>query len=380
MASRSPVIANPVPEIIQGAVVDEKGRDIRQLWREWGDHGETLERFTERYNRYRKVPLVDNKSKIQTVLLGKTSRKCPRKESECVVAPTPCPLVKLAGEAESGKDIEVIQGAAAIRREWEHRFESLEEFTETFNRACAEPVKKASRKRKREEESVAEVPISTTPYPLIGLAGRAGSGKDTEGKRLKSEFGYTITHMADPLKEGCRAFFGFNDEQLYGNLRDTIDPFWGFSPRKALQKLGTEGMRIGFPLQVPEANIGDGFWLKRFEKWMLDHRGERVAVCDIRFPNESELIRRLGGVVIRISRQGLPCRDHASENGIDTMQVDYDVSNDGTIDELHQKVMTILHSHMSSSSQIPFCTKHRLPKIKGLPPTRRSPRLSERQA
>ncbi len=44
-----------------------------------------------------------------------------------------------------------------------------------------------------------------------------------------------------------------------------------------------------------------------------------VAITDIRFNNEAAFVHRRGGVVVHVSRPGLPeiAGHHASENGLD---------------------------------------------------------------
>lgn len=71
-------------------------------------------------------------------------------------------------------------------------------------------------------------------YPLILLCGKARSGKDTAAGFIKEIIPNTITiAQAAPIKDLGRLIFGFNDEQLHGNLKETIDSrhpkhLWGW--------------------------------------------------------------------------------------------------------------------------------------------------------
>ena len=75
---------------------------------------------------------------------------------------------------------------------------------------------------------------------VIGIAGRKYNGKDTIGDYLVKNYGYKKIAYADPIKEICKEMFGFNNEQLYGSLKESNDGFWNVSPRKLMQFIGTE--------------------------------------------------------------------------------------------------------------------------------------------
>lgn len=52
--------------------------------------------------------------------------------------------------------------------------------------------------------------------PIIILAGKAGSGKDTVGTYIATKFGGVTIGLADPMKRFCRDVFGFSEESLWG--------------------------------------------------------------------------------------------------------------------------------------------------------------------
>lgn len=51
---------------------------------------------------------------------------------------------------------------------------------------------------------------------IVGLAGLAGSGKDTVADFLVKNHGFTKVAFADPLKRICRDVYDFSKEQLWG--------------------------------------------------------------------------------------------------------------------------------------------------------------------
>lgn len=122
-------------------------------------------------------------------------------------------------------------------------------------------------------------------------------------------------------------------------MKEVVDPRWGFSPRWALQRLGTEGIRN---------SIGDGVWIRaaklRVERLfernkqhsnVLAGQLEGVVISDVRFPNEADAIREWGGQVWRVVRPGMPLVEaHVSETAMDDYVVDHVIPNDGTLEDL----------------------------------------------
>lgn len=59
---------------------------------------------------------------------------------------------------------------------------------------------------------------------IIGISGKAGSGKDTVADFLVKERGLVKVALADPLKRICKDVFDFTDEQLWGPSADRNKP------------------------------------------------------------------------------------------------------------------------------------------------------------
>jgi hypothetical protein len=179
------------------------------------------------------------------------------------------------------------------------------------------------------------------------FVGRAGSGKDTCARYLAHRFpNARVRWFAGALKEGDQHFFGFSDEQLYGSLKMVVDPHWRITPRVALQLVGTELFRKELPRLLRErfpdmaVELGDNIWLKRLLKDIRedDAAGIITVIADCRFPNESAFIKEHGGIRIRINRPGLVKMEHDSERFIDELEVDVEIENDGTLEELYRKL------------------------------------------
>lgn len=169
----------------------------------------------------------------------------------------------------------------------------------------------------------------TKTYNLIGVHGRIGSGKDTlTSYVLRRVQGWAQYAFAQPIKDAARVMFNFSETQLYGTpaQKAEVDEFWGFSPRTVFQKLGTDFGRN---------MLRDDVWLKRAEAEVAKNRAAGVGtiISDVRFENEAELVRRLGGVVLHVeppvSVSGVAT--HASEAGIEFAESDLRITNDKTL-------------------------------------------------
>lgn len=175
---------------------------------------------------------------------------------------------------------------------------------------------------------------------IIGVTGRKYSGKDTVGKYFIKNYGFERLSLADPLKEACRHIFGFTNDQLHGDKKEIVDTFWQVTPRKIFQYVGTDLLRNKFSEDFP--SIGTDLWIKSLERKITNSldNGTKVVVTDLRFQNEIDMIKKLGGIVIRTNRNGLNrsndfSNTHESEINIDKFAVDFDIYNDGTIEELY---------------------------------------------
>lgn len=170
---------------------------------------------------------------------------------------------------------------------------------------------------------------------IIGICGKKRHGKDTIADYLKNTYGFVQLSFAQPLKDACKILFKLSDEQLYGDLKEVIDPRHGKSPREMLQWLGTDVFRNQF---------NDSFWINHLKMTCMEIIKQdpkaKIIVSDIRFQNELDIVKELNGFVIKINRPSIVSNDnHESEKHIDNI-VGHNIliENDGTIDDLYNKV------------------------------------------
>ena len=157
---------------------------------------------------------------------------------------------------------------------------------------------------------------------LIGLCGKAGSGKDTVGIML-AKHGYTTYAMATPLK-AMLAAAGFKEPTR--ELKEIQIPGFDFSYRKAAQMLGTEWGR----------QVDENLWLK-LAKRHIEASQMPTVITDVRFVNEAEMILSLGGILVHVVGRSADlgtCSGHASEVGIPESYMDWVIHNESTLEHL----------------------------------------------
>ena len=240
---------------------------------------------------------------------------------------------------------------------------------------------------------------------LLGINGKIGSGKDAVGSMIQyltsecanpngnyprsyqqfvenSEQGnndfqtwynseWEIKKFAEKLKQVASLLTGiprykFEDQEFkktyLGPAWDTkvftgswisgipIDADIQMSVRTMLQKLGTEALRDGLHTNTwvnalfseytclddtNRASMGNVIDYSdcEFPKWII---------TDMRFPNELQSVIDRGGITIRVTRPGTVVGNHPSETALDAYPMNYEIVNDGTLDDLLLQVTDIL--------------------------------------
>ena len=169
--------------------------------------------------------------------------------------------------------------------------------------------------------------------PLIGIAGRARSGKDTVANFIVAAIGGYRYSFADPIR-AMLAPLGVDMSDPYWQARkEEPIPALGVSPRRMMQTLGTEWGR-----QL----INPDLWLIMAHQRLLQN-GPGMIISDVRFDNEAAWIRKHGGRIIHVIRPDTKAVEaHASEDGIEMQDTDARLFNSGTLEELQLSVRELL--------------------------------------
>ena len=202
---------------------------------------------------------------------------------------------------------------------------------------------------------------------IIGVCGFIGSGKDTIADYLTNFHGFRRESFANSLKDAVAQVFGWDRTMLEGRTkqardwREQVDTWWAerldmpnLTPRWVLQYWGTEVCRNGFH---------DDMWIASLEN-KLRLSTDDVVISDCRFPNEIKSIKDAGGIVIRVIRGPEPnwfdvavsanagefaagvvmenLKIHASETAWVGTKFDFELDNNGTIDDLYTQIKNVI--------------------------------------
>jgi len=204
---------------------------------------------------------------------------------------------------------------------------------------------------------------------IIGIVGFLGTGKDTIGNILVEQHGFYKDSFANTLKDICSRLFGWERALLEGDTdisrewRETVDTWWekrldikGFTPRMALQLIGTNALRSHFNHDI---------WSLTLENRLRKAQDKDIVICDCRFPNEIQLIKKMNGSMWRVTRGSEPewwlvaqnamrgdsssialmenyYKVHYSEWAWVNEDFEHCINNNGTISDLYPQINNIL--------------------------------------
>ena len=184
---------------------------------------------------------------------------------------------------------------------------------------------------------------------LISISGYAQSGKDTVAKIIQVRYAkrkmpdfwpledqlsyidnnlskYRVVSWADNLRRCAEIITGV-PEWLWKNVHTKTMPVPGFdiTGREFLQNLG-KAVR----------DMNEDAWVNSM---MKGYHGQRCIISDTRYVNEANAVQQFGGLCIRVVRPGVgPANSHESETAMDNFPYDAIIVNDGTLEDLRDKV------------------------------------------
>lgn len=202
---------------------------------------------------------------------------------------------------------------------------------------------------------------------LIGISGKARSGKDTFADFLVdifySQFNRKFKTMAfaDELKYLCKIQFGLSYEQLWGDSKEKIDYRYrkqdgGFWTAREIMQAVCEFYR----------SVDADYWVKALDQSIKNSMDKDIIITDVRYPNEFNYVRENDGILVRIYRVGGPYINnayHLSERALDNFSdnlFDIVIHNDKTLDYLYsvaQEVVEFVEN--SRTSGLGFKNPHK---------------------
>lgn len=175
---------------------------------------------------------------------------------------------------------------------------------------------------------------------IIGLTGRAFSGKDTVGAYLARAHNFSMLAFADPIRDALMAAFGLDYRVFKPEHKETVIDWIGKSPRQLMQTLGTDWGRY---------MVKNTIWTDQMEQRIrrsLQAGDSDIVITDVRFWTEAALIARLGGQVWRIVRPDADTTvhtGHISETEMDAIPAHSSILNSGTLEQLYEAIDVALY-------------------------------------
>lgn len=176
---------------------------------------------------------------------------------------------------------------------------------------------------------------------VIGISGKKRAGKDTAAQIMRAKAlasGFTVVRraLADLLKEECAT--AISEEADHYDL----------SYENVLKEMNTDGVKEKYRLllqwwgtQFRRHMCGEDYWIRAMRLWIECHTisnemmqpghpspKQMILIPDIRFPNEVEMVKQLGGFVIRLNR---PETDSVADTHISECALDDFTEWDGII-------------------------------------------------
>ena len=163
---------------------------------------------------------------------------------------------------------------------------------------------------------------------IIAFTGYKKSGKDAAAKQLSQILlPATIKHVnfADALKQEVAVACGTTLDYINTNkdVFRTILQWWGTDFRRNL--------------------VSEHYWTVRWLRILneMSSLPDYLLCTDVRFANEAFVVRSLGGIIIRVQRPDIQSDGHASETEQLVLHAEFTVNNDGTLDDLKEKLKNL---------------------------------------
>jgi len=173
---------------------------------------------------------------------------------------------------------------------------------------------------------------------IVGVSGKAGSGKDSFSDTLVNEYGFVRVAFADPIKQHCKEVHSWN------GMKDDYG-------RALLQQEGDHHRQFDSDVWL---NIA-----KQRIKLLIEDENERIVITDMRCKRELDFIKHIKnekwlnsydvvGKTVRVEgREGnlsSETKNHSTETELDGAKFDKLVVNDSDLESLYEKCYEFYNS------------------------------------
>jgi hypothetical protein len=180
---------------------------------------------------------------------------------------------------------------------------------------------------------------------IVAFTGKKGHGKDTAAQCLMLQGSFRHKNFAEPVKIVCHTMYGLQPEEMHDPIlkEKTLERWPHKTPRHLMQEVA-QFARDKYP-EIWVVN-----WIRRVDAPLKE--GLDIVCTDLRYLNEEEVVRELGGLIIKIVRpvvQDNEFSQHKSETELDGIRPDYTFINDRTPAELHADVLRVVNARRAQS-------------------------------
>lgn len=171
--------------------------------------------------------------------------------------------------------------------------------------------------------------------PVIGLCGYARVGKDTAGEILVKQYGYKRIAFADKLREMAtmlNPLIRNGDEvKTYNEWVNLL----GYDTAK-MTLVGFRPFLVSLGESVRNV-LGESTWINAVIP--LNYNGPSLVITDVRYKNEADRVKMLGGIVIRIDKPGVTAPNETEAVALPQITPDIIINNDQTIGVLEGRIV-----------------------------------------
>lgn len=200
---------------------------------------------------------------------------------------------------------------------------------------------------------------------VIALSGYTKSGKDTVADILVNKHGYQKIAFADSTYEEVSKSFGVPISFLKNRVTKT-------EPNNKLSVYKCDNLEykklmllLGYDIESPRTSrtilqtwgtefrrgYNKDYWIDRVKEKIEQSKCNKIVIPDLRFDNEIEYCYNISAKFVLVRRDGCnPINDHLSENVIPEEMAYEVIGNNGSLDNLEQKVLRLV-SNISYKDQ-----------------------------
>ena len=175
---------------------------------------------------------------------------------------------------------------------------------------------------------------------IIGIGHRKGMGKDTFAQMLLDELngnlGDDVFYYKESFADGVKSWahdmfyiYGLKSGSYYEQHRDEKEAI--------IQELGKSPRDIHRMVGMLGRSVCPDYWIDH----VIRNGDRNLIIPDLRYPNEMERIKALGGVTIEIINPRVEITHDESDDALEGHMFDYLLVNEGTLDELRAKAKDV---------------------------------------